>query len=153
MEISEIERLVEIVQNSRVAELTIRQGTSRVTIRSGSNHAAVGMALVHQPESSIFDEAADFALEEPESIDTAMESDIPSHATIYAPSVGVFKHVKPVIGLQASVHVGQVVGVIEAMKLFNDVVSTSAGLVTDVLVEDGMPVEYDQPLYLVQAVQ
>ena len=152
MEIADIERLVEIVQNARVAELTIRQGTSRVTIRTGSSVLTGGTSLVLRPDNTNCDEYGDFIAEESDSIDTEMEIYEPAHFTIFAPSVGIFKHVKPVVGLQASVHTGQIVGVIEAMKLLNDVVCTSEGIVSDVLVEDGMPVEYDQPLFLVQPV-
>ncbi len=150
MEITEIERLVELVQNSCVGELTLREGTSRITIRTGNHSKSYGNALVHQPVNTQYVEASEYTNEESDSLSYQIEDEDPEHFTICAPSVGIFKCVKPVVGLRASVSEGQVVGVIEAMKLFNDVVCASDGIIIDVLVEDSMPVEYGQPLYLVQ---
>ncbi len=152
MEILEIERLVELVQNSGVAELSLRQGTSRITIKTGGGTAVLGTALVHQPKDNLYDAEIDYSPVEIDTVDSELSGGEAAHLTISAPSVGVFKHVKPVVGLQASVRSGQVIGVIEAMKLYNDVVCTADGIVKDVLVDDGMPVEYDQPLYLIEPV-
>ena len=74
----------------------------------------------------------------------------PEPLTIIAPLVGVFHHIKPHIGLGAHIAEGQTIALVRAMQLDNEVKAPVTGTVRDVLVEDGLPVEYGQPLYLVQ---
>ena len=147
MDIAEFERLVEIVQDSKIRELTLKQGSSRITIRKSSKPMP-GSALVpveggHQ---DMYEVETRYAGEED---DDDAETE-PEPVLVTAPLVGVFKHVKPVIGLGAHVKAGQTIGVIEAMKLINEVNAPSDGIVTDVTVEDSMPVEYGQALFILR---
>ncbi len=75
--------------------------------------------------------------------------------TIYAPLVGTFYRApspqdKPYIQVGDRVKVGQVICIIEAMKLMNEIESEVDGIVRKILVEDGQPVEYGQPLFLIE---
>lgn len=69
-----------------------------------------------------------------------------------APMVGIFYHTKPVLSFGSEIVPGQVVGFIESMKLMNDVAAEGGGRITDILVEDGAPVEYGQTLFRLAAV-
>lgn len=149
MDVSELERLIGIVNNTNIGELTLRQGHSRLTIRKPVGGGAIGTALVPMPnverDSGVVSEAY---LEEEAEFQSALE--IEQTAMITAPSVGYFRHIKPSVGLQARVREGQVVGVIETMKLMIDVTASVSGVVTDVLVEDGMAVGYGHELFVIR---
>jgi acetyl-CoA carboxylase biotin carboxyl carrier protein len=149
MELSELERLVELVQNANIAELTLKQGAARVTIRKAARGSGV-MSTALVPLSNAYVEETEFLVTEDED-DPDPEEEPPEQAKdtmlITSPLVGVFGHVKPLIGLGAKVKEGQVVGIIEAMKLVSEVKSAANGVVINVLVEDGLPVEYGQGLF------
>lgn len=134
MEISDVERLVELLQEAPVGELTLRQGGQRVTIRkAASTGARTEVATVADEE---YEDPAYYAADPVE-----------ERQLVTAPLVGVFGHVKPVVGLNARVTEGQVVGVIEAMKIITEIKAPCTGVVTDLLIEDGHPVEYGQVLF------
>ncbi len=85
----------------------------------------------------------------------AEEGDCPGCVEITAPIVGTFYRkpapdAEPFVNVGDRVEKGQVVCIIEAMKLFNEIESEVSGIVRKVLVEDGEPVEYGQPLFLVE---
>jgi acetyl-CoA carboxylase biotin carboxyl carrier protein len=145
MDTTELERLVELVQNARIRELTLKQNGARITIRKALPQTTTGTALVPYTEET---EEERRAVYESEEVTTYVE--MPQRLFVTAPLVGLFRHVKPLIGLGAHVEEGQVVGVIEAMKLMNDVIAPVGGVVTDVLIEDGRAVEYGQTLFELQ---
>lgn len=150
MDLSELERLVQIVQSSSIRDLTLRQGESRLTLRktappAGSYNGPGELITTHGAysyETEIGDEGEE---------NQPTEED-PEERTFWvtAPLVGVFHHIKPLVGLGAKVKQGQVVGVIEAMKLITEVTCSGSGVVVDTLIEDGLPVEYGQHLFVVE---
>ena len=147
MELAELERLIELVQTANIGELTIRQGTARVTIRKASRSSReTSNALVPRtPEH--FDETEFLVTDDDMDAEDEAQDEFDPMLLITAPLVGVFGHVKPLVGLGARVKEGQVVGIIEAMKLVSDIKSPADGVVTNVLVEDGLPVEFGQALF------
>jgi biotin carboxyl carrier protein len=148
MDLSELERLVQIVQSAEIREITIRQGDSRITVRKDLNPPATGTALVVQEDE--WDSSDSLVVEN--GGNGFVEGDAPAAAgttIVTAPSVGVFHHMKPHVGLAAMVREGQVIGQIEAIRLMNDVIAHASGQVVDVLVEDGMAVEYGQHLFAI----
>jgi acetyl-CoA carboxylase biotin carboxyl carrier protein len=148
MEIAELEQLVNMVRESDVGELTIKHEGERVTIRKTVRSAQPSVELV--PSDGGYAYGSDFA----EVVDTDAEEladDQPPSTLITAPLVGVFGHVKPLVGLHARVSEGQVVGVIEAMKISTEVRSPVAGTVVDLFIEDGHPVEYGQALFEIRS--
>ena len=130
MDIRKIEELIKVLQNSRTEELSIRKGDVSVAIRKGRKpgHAST--------EKNAPTEGTRPATPQPQS----------SEQLILAPMVGVFHTVDGIAQAGSRISAGQVVGTIESMKLLNDVVSDVSGTVSEVLVEDGTPVEYGQPL-------
>ena len=79
--------------------------------------------------------------------DGAAEEIAEQTRVVSAPMVGIFYHTEPPLPFGAELHTGDVIGTIESMKLMNDVNAEEGGRVTDVLVEDGAPVEYGQALF------
>ncbi len=156
MDLSELERLVEIVKNANIRDLTLRQGDARITIRKAVSPEPSSPSTALVVRSGEFSERvylqgeaeAAFAGDGVEDAWDTMES----HRTLWvtAPLVGVFHPVKPMVGLGARVTAGQVIGVIEAMKIINEVTAPVAGVVIDVQAEDGLPVEYGHPLFEIQ---
>ena len=137
MNLREIETLVDLVHVARVAEVTIRANGRRVTIRKDPNAAPPKQAPVEvvrthaQPAPAPSVEAA---------------APAPVKTVIKAPMVGVWHAPQPPLSVGARVSAGQVVGVIESMRLMNDVRADTSGIVEAVLIEDGMAVEYGQTL-------
>ena len=75
----------------------------------------------------------------------------PEPIRLWSPMVGVFYHARPPLPYGAEIEPGQIVGSIESMKLMNDVRAEHAGRLTDILIEDGTPVEYGQTLFRLAA--
>ena len=132
MDLTKIEELIEVLQSSRTEELCVRKGECTVHIRKGKKVRPAGAAALRRPPAG---ETQTGVQEEPSA----------GHA-VRAPMVGIFHTVDGIAQVGARISAGQVVGTIESMKLLNDVVSDTSGTVSEVLVEDGMPVEYGQPL-------
>jgi len=152
MDFSELEQLIGMVKNSQVGELTLRQGEARLTLRKAPNPQGMSVALVPSYNSThlelVGDEDEDDGIVEAPNLKLVeTEEEIP----ITSPLVGIFHHVKPVVGLGAKVKAGQKIGLIEAMKLVNDVTAPADGTISDVLIEDGLPVEYGQTLFVLSS--
>lgn len=141
MLVSEIEKLVDLVNDSGVSGITVETPGRRVSIRKGNGPAvATAIAVVH--------EAPIHEVEETREIATA-EQPATAH-WIHAPMVGIFNHAEPPVAPGTTIEAGQEVGVIESMKLMNDIRAEENGVVKEALVEAGMAVEYGQPLFLVE---
>lgn len=149
MDLRKLKKLIDLVQESGIGELEITEGEERVRIsRAGANPPMVmathpQMALMAAPGSA---PAAAPAPEAPAA---------PAGHTLKSPMVGTFYR-SPSPGSPAFVEVGQVVAkgqtlcIIEAMKLLNEIESDAAGTVKAILVENGQPVEYGQPLFVIE---
>ena len=87
----------------------------------------------------------------PPAIPAEPETAAEQSQVLTAPMVGIFYHNEPPLPFAAEVQPGQVVGCIESMKLMNDVLAEEGGRLTDILVEDGAPVEYGQALFRLMA--
>lgn len=130
MDVKKIEQLIEVLESSRVEELSVRKGEVCVRIRKGEK-------VVAPPSRK---------RSEPAPIQAPAEPQPSSGQFILAPMVGIFHAVDGIAEVGSQVSAGQVVGIIESMKLLNDVVSDVSGKVVEVMVEEGLPVEYGQPL-------
>ena len=131
------------MRHSNAGELTIRQDGERVTIRKSSSADRTSISVEQEDEYSYHTEYSDVLDEEPD-IDTA---DAMRSVMITAPLVGVFGHVKPLVGLNARVSEGQIVGVIEAMNLTTEISAPATGTIVDIFIEASHPVEYGQALF------
>ncbi|HKO82618.1 MAG TPA: acetyl-CoA carboxylase biotin carboxyl carrier protein [Chitinophagaceae bacterium] len=164
MDFKQIQELIKMVNKSNIGELTIEQKDFKVTIKQKEEHitqvlsapapasyAQAQPAIAHQQPISIPATAA--SGEKPKNAEAAPSAS--NLVTIKSPMIGTFYRKsapdKPnLVEPGDEVTQGKVVCIIEAMKLFNEIESEISGKVVKVLVEDASPVEYDQPLFLVE---
>lgn len=149
MDIRKVKKLIELLEESDVAEIEIHEGEESVRISRASTIApaaiaapvaAAPLAAAAAPADSA--SAAEAAPAEPEG--HLIRS--PMVGTFYrAPSPGA----KPFIVEGQSVSDGETLCIIEAMKILNQIESDKSGKVVEVLVENGQPVEYNQPLFVI----
>src|SRR5437870_3320878 len=138
MPFEEIEKLADLVVESGISELTLQTESRRITIRRAPGGRAVANV---PPESEALTVVADDSGLAP------IQVEPPAREWVGAPMVGIFHHAEPPVGIGSRVESGQVVGVIESMKLMNDIRAERNGVVKAVQVEAGMAVEYGQQLF------
>ncbi|GAB3678862.1 acetyl-CoA carboxylase biotin carboxyl carrier protein [Salinisphaera aquimarina] len=151
MDIRKLKKLIELVEDSGIAELEITEGEESVRIGRYPAPGSVA-AMPQQPQ-----QAAPPAPAPAESAPAPAEAkdDTPDGQIVRSPMVGTFYRA-PSPDAKAFVEVGDKVGpsdtlcIIEAMKMLNQIEAEVSGEVTAVLVENGQPVEFDQPLFVVK---
>lgn len=149
MDIRKIKKLLELLEDSDVTEIEIHEGEESVRISRGQAAgmmAPLGAPLMQAPAPAPAAAAA------PEA--AAAEPEITGHQ-ICAPMVGTFYRApapgaKPFVEVGQKVQVGDVLCIIEAMKILNQIDADRAGTVTQVLVDNGQPVEYNQPMLVIE---
>ena len=152
MDIRKIKKLIELLEESGIAEIEIKEGEEAVRISRMPTSGAVHMVpqVAHLPAAAPPPLAAP-ALPAPES---AAAKPKPNEHVITAPMVGTF-YASPSPGAKAFVEigdeikVGQVLCIIEAIKLMNQIEADKAGRITSVMAQNGDPVEFGQPLFVV----
>ena len=153
MDLRKLKKLIDLVQESGIGELEITEGEEKVRISRAGMAAPVVMTaspLAMAPGAATGPAAGTAAAE---AAPTAPAE--PAGHTLKSPMVGTFYR-SPSPGAPSFVEVGQSVTkgqtlcIIEAMKLLNEIESDKAGVVKAILVENGQPVEYGQPLFLIE---
>lgn len=161
MDIKEIQNLIKFVAKSGVTEVALEQGEFKITIKAelgGGEQVYVQQApiAVAQPVAVAATQAAPVATEtatgEAAADSGAAESD--NLVEIKSPMIGTFYRKsdpeKPsFVNVGDTINPGDVLCIVEAMKLFNEIESEISGKIVKVLVDDTSPIEYDQPLFLV----
>ncbi|WP_299666015.1 acetyl-CoA carboxylase biotin carboxyl carrier protein [uncultured Polaribacter sp.] len=157
MDIKEIQNLIKFVAKSGASEVKLEMEDVKITIKTGTEKTETTI-LQAAPTQSVPQVAAPVAAAQPVAAKTAAseeeESDDAKYITIKSPIIGTFYR-KPApdkpnfaeVGTEVSI--GDTVCVIEAMKLFNEIESEISGKIVKILVDDSSPVEFDQPLFLV----
>jgi len=154
MDIKQIQDLIKFVAKSGVNEVSIEEQDFKITIKTNKEPTYVNATLPPSPVQAIPAQvAAPVVTAEPAPAAPAAE-DTSKLITIKSPMIGTFYRSsspdKPLfVNVGDSVSSGQVICIIEAMKLFNEIESEVSGKIVKVLVENAQPVEYDQPLFLV----
>lgn len=153
MDIKQIQELVKLINKTSIGEITIEEDGTRITIKQKKD-----------PSQNIYTQGAPVsAAPIAAPVAAALIADVPTvpaapkqdnFITIKSPMIGTFYRQagpgKPIfVNVGDEVAPGKVVCIIEAMKLFNEIESEVKGKIVKVLVEDASPVEYDQPLFLV----
>ena len=157
MDIKQIHELIKIINKSNIGEITIEDQDGKVTIKQKEEKVVQVAAAAPAPQ--VYNVAAPAQASAPASTPSApapaAEPKADNLVTIKSPMIGTFYR-KPspdkpsFVEVGSDVAPGKVVCVIEAMKLFNEIESEVKGTIVKVLVEDASPVEYDQPLFLVE---
>ena len=147
MNLKELQAFIKFVSKSGVSEVSLEKDDFKVTVKTGKGEAVLVQATAAP--------AADFPAAPAADSPAAPAADEFAHCiAVKSPMIGTFYR-RPSPDKDIFVNVGDVVAegdcvcIIEAMKLFNEIESEVAGKIVKVLVEDGSPVEYDQPLFLV----
>ncbi|HIF5692816.1 TPA: acetyl-CoA carboxylase biotin carboxyl carrier protein [Vibrio parahaemolyticus] len=153
MDIRKIKKLIELVEESGIAELEISEGEESVRI---SRHGTAAPAPVHYAAAPVAAPAPVAAAPVAEAPATeAPAAAVPAGHQVLSPMVGTFYR-SPSPDAKAFVEVGQKVNagdtlcIVEAMKMMNQIEADKSGVVTAILVEDGQPVEFDQPLVVIE---
>ena len=148
MDIRKIKKLIELLEESNVEELEIKEGEESVRISRGSRAVAMppGVQAFVQPAAAV--QAAPAAIQ-PEA-PPAAPIEAAGHK-VASPMVGTFYRspspgAAPFAEAGQSVKVGDVICIVEAMKMMNQIEADKAGVIGEFLVEDGEPVEFDQSL-------
>ena len=155
MDIKEIQNLIKFVAKSGASEVKLEMEDIKITIRTGSEKTETTIVQA-APMAGLPQVAAPVAAAPVVEISTPVkaESDDSKYITVKSPIIGTFYR-KPspdkpnFVEVGTDISVGDTVCVIEAMKLFNEIESEVAGKIVKVLVDDSSPVEFDQPLFLV----
>ena len=157
MDIKQIQELIKFVSRSGVNEVAIEQENFKITIKTNQApvyvNAALPAAAAPQPVAPA---APTVAVETKATVAPEVE-DTSKYITVKSPMIGTFYRSsspdKPSFAnVGDEIGVGKVVCIIEAMKLFNEIESEVSGRIVKVLVENASPVEYDQPLFLVEPI-
>lgn len=158
MDIREIQNLIKFVAKSGATEVKLEMDDIKITIKTTSENATVenGTYVQHIPVSVPQVQAAAPVAQPTETAAAAVAAanDDAKYITVKSPIIGTFYRKpspdKPAfVEVGATVKTGDVLCVIEAMKLFNEIESEVSGKIVKVLVDDSSPVEFDQPLFLV----
>lgn len=145
MDSKKIEQLIKLAKQSAISELTVRRNGVTVSIKKPMDATAVDI-----PHGDIAVKAAAKTAGKPKHVETIVqepELQQEEGLAITAPMVGIFHRVDGIGEPGIDVRAGQVVGLIESMKLMNEITSPEDGVLAEVLIEDGTPVEYGQALF------
>ena len=144
MDLRKLKKLIDLVEESGIAELEITEGEEKVRICKNHQQAAGNGAANPVP-------AAPAAAAPP----AAPAPAAPEGHTVKAPMVGTFYRAsapgaQPFVEIGQKVALGETLCVIEAMKLMNEIEADRAGTVIAILAENGQPVEYGEPLFVIE---
>ena len=155
MDIRKIKKLIELLEESGIAEIEIKEGEEAVRI----SRMPAG-AMAHPPQVTHLapaptTAAAPAGATEAGAAEGAAQKPTPSEHVITAPMVGTFyaspsPGAKPFVEIGDEIKVGQVLCIIEAMKMMNQIEADRAGRVASVMARNGDPVEFGQPLFVVE---
>ncbi len=147
MDLRKLKTLIDLVAESGIAELEITEGDGKVRIVkfSETNQVTVPMQTQVVPVAAAPAAAAPSAPAEPA---------VPAGHVVKAPMVGTFYRAPnpgaaPFVEVGQSIKEGDALCIIEAMKLLNEIEADKAGVIKEILVENGEPVEYGQPLFVI----
>lgn len=148
MDLKQIHELIKIINKSNIGEISIEDKDGKVTIKQKEE----AVVTVASPAPQVFTTASPPSPAAPAAPVTVPKED--NLITIKSPMIGTFylrpSPDKPLLAeVGTEITPGKVVCIIEAMKLFNEIESEVQGTIVKILVDDASPVEYDQPLFLV----
>lgn len=156
MDIKQIQELIRFVSKSGVNEVSLEQDNFKITIKT-NQAATVVHATVPAPQAITAAPVAAAPAPAAPVAAAPAAADTSHYITIKSPMIGTFYHSptpeKPVfVNVGDEIQAGTVVCIIEAMKLFNEIESEVSGRIVKILVQNASPVEYDQPLFLVEPI-
>ncbi len=153
MDLNLVKKLIKILENSQLTDLEIEEGGTRIKIAKNIQVTHAPQNLVSYVQAPVQSQPEQTKVEDKKQV-VATEDESKLHA-IKSPIVGTFyrapsPEADPYVQVGDTVSTGTVLCIVEAMKLMNEIESDISGKVVKILVENGKPVEYNQPLFLIQ---
>ena len=150
MDLRKLKKLIDLVEESGITELEVTEGEEKVRIVK--HGPAAPMQTYMMPQAAPLATAAPAAASIGANV--SAEDDLPDGEAINSPMVGTFYRSAspgsdPFVEIGSTVKVGDTLCIVEAMKLLNEIQSDVAGTVKAILVENGQPVEYGEPLFII----
>ena len=149
MDLRKLKKLIDLVEESGITELEVTEGEERVRIAKQPGTAAQQSYVIPQatPVAAVAISAAPTAAVEG-------KSELPEGQVVKSPMVGTFYRSaspdsSPFVEVGSAVKSGETLCIVEAMKLLNEIESDCSGTVKAILVENGQPVEYGEPLFII----
>ena len=156
MDLRKLKKLIDLVEDSGIAELEVTEGEEKVRIVKGGN-AGKDMVVLAPQAVPVSAQAAQAVAAAPPAAPPAAAAEAPTALDghiVKSPMVGTFYRAgapgaKAFVEVGDTVKVGQTVCVIEAMKLMNEIEADKDGVIKAIMVENGQPVEYGEPLMMI----
>lgn len=154
MDIRKVKKLIEMLEESSLSEIEIQEGEESIRISRNSSAGPVPMTVVTAPQAQAAPPTASLSPQTEEGGDNSEGEQIAGHK-ITAPMVGSFYRAAapgatPFVDIGSQVAAGDTLCIIEAMKMLNEIESDKSGKVVAILKENGQPVEYGEPLFVIQ---
>ncbi len=158
MDLRKLKKLIDLVQESGIAELEISEGEEKVRINRAGSTPQVAMPATPAPSAPVTVVSVPAAsASEAAGAAVVTESATAGHSegnTVKSPMVGIFYRASspganPFVEVGQSVSAGDTLCIIEAMKLLNEIEAETSGTVKAILVDNGQPVEFGQPLFVI----
>ena len=159
MDLRKLKKLIELVEESGIAELEITEGEEKVRISKSASstqtYVTATPALQSFAPAAASAAVAAATTSAPITPATAAAEILPEGHVVKSPMVGTFYRTStpganPFVEVGQTVKVGDTLCIIEAMKLLNEIESDKSGVIKAVLVENGQPVEYGEPLFVIE---
>ena len=152
MDIRKVKKLIELLEESGISELEISEGEESVRI---SRHPRMGMQVAATQQASVMHAAPAGAAMPMPATSAGERAPRNDEHTVTSPMVGTYyasasPGAKPFVEIGSEIEVGQILCIIEAMKMMNQIESDKAGRVTAMLAKNGEPVEFGQPLFIIE---
>lgn len=156
MDLRKIKKLIDLLEESNLAEIEIKEGEESVRLSRGGVAVPMQMAAPMMQAAPVA--AAPMPMQSPVEAATGGApkpgSDLPAGTVVRSPMVGTYYAAPapdkpPFVTVGQAVKVGDTLGIIEAMKMFNPIEAEIAGTVLAIQCESGQPVEFDQPLFVI----
>jgi acetyl-CoA carboxylase biotin carboxyl carrier protein len=153
MDLRKVKKLIDLVSDSGIAELEITEGEETVRISRYGQAQPQTMMYAHQPMPTFAAPAAPAAAA-PAAAPEAAAAAQPEGHVVKSPMVGTFYRAsspgaKAFVEVGQSVNAGDTLCIIEAMKLLNEIEADQGGVIKAILIENGQPVEYGEPLFII----
>ena len=161
MELKDIQNLIKFVAKSGASEVKLEMNDVKITIKTQSEESKTEQMFVQQvpvsatiPQMSVTPQAPSQPVVDTVATETPAKNEDNKYITIKSPIIGTFYRKPspdkgPFVEVGSTIKKGDVLCVVEAMKLFNEIESEVSGTIVKVLADDSSPVEFDQPLFLV----
>lgn len=152
MDIRKIKKLIDLIEASGIAEIEIKEGEESVRLSrvSGVSQPVTQVSYAQAPSTH-----EPISTESDVSTPKEAVTPAPTGHMVKSPMVGTYysassPDAEPFVKVGQKVNVGETLCLVEAMKMFNEIEADKAGIIKQILVEDGQAVEYDQPLFVIE---